>query len=226
MIWGCLMKRAIFFAFLLSVGCVKENSEIPSSGMEVRRFDPLSVAPEDLSRLKAICDALASKEERLPSLESSAYTFAYSEKGCNESSPVPEKEMKVSIQKEGTNYVFRKGLNENFAFSNVETATTGVMAEICSNIHDLRSPLQTSSKGAVWFTTFARKTDCISDYNSICIHLAKGEYVGDVDYKIHSNEWIKFKVREERTGFFTERKLVSNADCGEGKSIEKRAWLK
>lgn len=220
------MKQIILLALLVSSGCVKTSEEETTPQMQSRRFDPISVAPEDQSRLKAICDALASKEERLPSLEGSEYTFAFAERGCNEAEPVPEKEVKVTIQREASHYIFRKSSEENFAFSNVETATSGVMSVICANIHDLRSPLQTSSKGAVWFTTFTSQRDCASDYHSMCIHLAKGEHIGDLNYRVHSEEWIKFKVRDERTGFFIERKLVGSADCSEGKTMEKRARLK
>lgn len=221
---GGPMKQIILLALLVSSGCIK-SSEETAPAVTTRRFDPISVAPEDQSRLKVICDALASKEERLPTLEGSEYTFALAERGCNEAEPVEEKEIKVTIHREGSHHIFRRPTGENFAFSNVETATSGVMSVICANIHDLRSPLQTSSKGAVWFTTFANQRDCASDFNSMCIYLAKGEHVGDVNYRVHSEEWIKFKVRDERSGFFIERRLVGSADCSEGKTMEKRARL-
>lgn len=220
------MKSILILALMiLFIGCNKEE-EVKTPDTEVRNFDPLMVDAQDQARLKTICDALDSKEERLPSLETSKYIFAYSEKGCNDSNLGPESDVKVSIQREGTNYVFRKNYDENFSFPNVETSDVGVMSVICANIHDLRSPLQTSSKGAIWFTTITSQKQCASDYNSMCVNIQKGEVQSGQRYTIHTQEWIKFKVQDERRGFFVERRMISQADCADGKKIEKYTRLK
>ncbi len=207
------------------MSCVPQAEEVTSSTEAVMRYEPLSVPPEDLSRIKAICNALEVKEERLPSLISSNYVFTYVERSCEASELSAPIELSVAINRPESNYIFRRSDGGPFAFPNVETTSSGVMSEICTNLNDLRSPMQTSSKGAIWFTTFTSTRHCISDYDSMCIHIQKGEYINDLNYRIHTNEWIKFKIRDERVGFFTERKLISSADCGAGKSIEKRVKL-
>jgi hypothetical protein len=60
----------------------------------------------------------------------------------------------------------------------------------------------------------------------MCIHIQRGEHFSDVRYGIHTNEWITFKVRDDKVGFFVDRKLLSNGDCAPGKFIEKRVRLK
>ncbi len=220
------MKAFIFATILLLTGCVAEQTEVPPASAPERRFEPATVAPEELSRVKAICDALQVKEERLPAMVSSKFTFSYSEKGCEDADLDEPKNVVVSLQKPDSHYVFVKETGDSFPFSAVETSDEGVMETICSNLASLSNPLQTSSKGAIWFTTFGRSTECASDFNSMCIYLQKGENTSDSNYSIHTEEWIKFKLRDEKVGFFTERKLVSAANCAPGKSIIKKAVLK
>lgn len=221
------MKLVSIIALALVASChVKGPSDEAQRETATRRFEPAVVAQEDLDRIKAICDALASKEERLPGLISSAYTLSYSEKGCNDKELGAAKAVGVTIQKPDSIYVFRKANNENFIFPNVETFSSGSMAKICANLSTLVSPFQTSSKGAMWFTTFTRAKDCSSDFESVCIQIDRGELAKNLEYTIHTSEIIRFKISGAQTGFYLDRKLVSLADCDQGKRIERRASLK
>lgn len=221
------MKLASLIVLTLLASCkVKAPADEPQNESAPRRFEPAVVAQEDLDRIKAICDALAIKEERLPGLISSPYTIGFAEKKCGEKELGPEKNIGVTIQKPDATYVFRQGNGDPFIFPNVETQTSGSMAKICANVGSLMSPFQTSSKGAIWFTTFTRAKDCSSDFESVCIQIEKGEQVESLDYKIHTTELIRFKISGTRTGFYLYRKLVSSGDCPEGQRIERRATLR
>lgn len=223
--YGGPMKYFLFISvFFLFVSCkakVNKNEEVT----EYKRFEPLMVSAPDFSRIKAICDALSAKESVLSVLVGNDYSFNYSYKGCSEEELSQSSEVPVYLERSGQDFVFKKHSGALFGFSNVETLSKGSMVDICSNLADLKSPLQTSINGAIWFTTFTGPKNCVSDVNHICIQIQKGSHARDMSYKIHTTEWIKFKIRDERIGFFTERLLVSEADCGPGKKIQRKTIL-
>jgi hypothetical protein len=219
------MRLAILSVLLLSVACISKPDEAAVAPLEYKRFEPLMVSPADHSRLRTICNALESKEARLPVLISSAYSFSYAQKACAENEIGEASNVEVTIQRPHSDYIFRQSNGDIFIFP-FETSLSGTMVEICANVQDLRSPLQTSSKGAMWFTTFTSTAHCSPGTDSMCVHIQRGEHVNEMNYVIHTNEWITFNVRGSRTGFFSERKLISQADCGPNQIIERRATLK
>ena len=224
------MRYFIFPLLLLSlVSCLSEQAPSDSLSLnEVVRFEPLMVTVEDNERINSICNALLDKEDILDVLVTSGneYLFDYGQKGCSESSFPALKRVRTTIQRSEMNYLFRPKENDVFGFSDVETTTKGVLTQICANTQNLMSPMQTSSSGALWFTTFVASEHCQSDAEGICIHLQKGSVVDDFNYKIHTNEWLKIKITNGKRGFFTQRKLISNAPCTGKGFVEKRATLK
>jgi hypothetical protein len=221
-----MMKFSILLSLIFFSACIPQTEEPAAQTEEFVRFEPLSVPAEDLARIKAICEALELKEQRLPDLVSSDYTFGVSQKGCDEAKPSAEVNVEVTLVRPDFFYLFKLKDGSSFLFPNVETSAHGVMSPICANLGNLNSPLQTSSKGAIWFTTFTSTRHCTSDFDSMCIHIQKGDYVSDINYKIHTNEWIKFKIKNDKVGFYLERKFVSQADCPAGKTREKKVRLK
>jgi len=198
--------------------------EEPVSRDEFRTFNQEPLSTQDLANVKAICSALVQKEDLLSVLVANRadYVFSLQEKNCEAEGLSPEMTIVTNLVGEGL-YYFRPRVAPNFPFSNVETKTNGIMAAICAE-PDM-SPLQTSPDTAIWFTTAASK-HCKDQPDSVCIHISKGNYNSNGEYKIHTNEWARFKVTGERQGFFTYRKLVSSYVCPEGKNIELRATLK
>lgn len=222
------MSKFLLLPLLALVACVSETKQTPDTVGDIKRFEPVMVTFEDNERIKAICHALSSKEDLLSVLVTTGteYTFSYTQKGCNESETPTPKNVVATIQRPETAYIFKTKDNAPFGFTDVETATRGVMKEICQNVGNLMSPMQTSSTGAMWFTTFTPVDHCQSDANGMCIHIQRGSAVDNVNYQIHTNEWIKFKLTNDKRGFFVERKLISSANCKGSKTIEKRASLK
>jgi len=221
--------KAILLPLIFFISCMSQEPQNNSNSIgEVVRFEPLMITVEDNERINAICSALVGKEEILDVLVAAGneYVFDYGQKGCLESSFPSSKTVTTTIQRSETNYIFKSKNNDVFGFPDVETSTKGVLAQICANTQDLVSPIQTSSSGAVWFTTFTASEHCQSDVNGICIHLQRGSVMDDFYYKIHTNEWIKFKISNENIGFFAERKLISSAGCSGKGYVEKRAILK
>lgn len=211
--------------FLLS--CVSEQETVTST-RAVRRYEPQVVTIEDSERIQAICRALQSKEDLLSVLVSTGtqYTFIYAEKGCSDAKLSTPKNLVTTIEKSGSDYFFKTKNNELFAFSDVETTSKGVMAEICQNLSSsLTSPMQTKT-GAIWFTTFTSAEHCQADANGLCIHLQRGSAIDNVNYQIHTDEWIKIKLTNEKRGFFIERKIISSANCSGKGTVERTAVLR
>jgi len=223
------MKSYFFYLlFFLSLGCLppEETQEQQTSLEDIQlRFEPLSVAEEDLNQIKLICSALEDKEIILPDLVGQRYNFTYFQKSCESSEYAPEQMISALITKPSQQYVFKNEDGGIFPFPDLETTVDGVMKPICAQLSDLKSPLQISSRMAMWFTTFTSEKHCKSDKDAVCIQIQKGEYLSDLNYKIHTSEWIKFKVRSNLLGFFIERKLNSRLGCTPGRIFEKKVLL-
>jgi hypothetical protein len=216
---------------IMTLFVVSSCSPVPSDNTtigKIRRFEPLAVTVEDTERMKRICLALSAKEDLLSTLVLSGekYDFTYSEKGCLDKTISSSKMITTKIVKNEGNYIFKASDNETYFFSDVETTSKGVMSEICKNLSGLTSPVQTSSSQALWFTSFISGQDCQADENTICIHLQSGSVMEDgLSYRIHTNQWLKFKVTNGRLGFFTERKLITSLTCSGIETLEKRVGL-
>jgi hypothetical protein len=223
-----MRKFLILPLFLLSVACVNEPQKAGDTVGNVRRFEPLVVTFEDNERIAAICRALSSKEDLLSVLVTTGtqYQFSYAQKNCSDRDVPTPKNVTTTIERTDSNYIFKPNNGEGFGFPDVETASKGAMAEVCANLTNLMSPMQTSRSGAIWFTTFTQSEHCQSDASGLCIHIQRGSILDDLNYQIHTNEWIKFKITNEKRGFFVERKLISSANCSNKGTLEKRATLK
>lgn len=222
------MRILFILLLLVAVGCNKSNKNTKSNSLgKFTEFAPLEISPEDNNMISTICGALSNKEDTLSVLVNSGleYSFNYAEKNCSDSAAGATKKIVTTIETQNSSYRFRSKDGSQFGFSEVETTTQGVMKDLCANLGRLSSPMQSSSTGAIWFTTQSRSANCTTDSNGICIFIQRGSIADSQRYVIHSNEWIKFKVNNERRGFFTERKLVTSIGCSGGKTFERLATL-
>ena len=210
------------------VSCAQEQQKAIGTVNEVRNFEPITVSYEDSAKIQAICGALSSKAEVLDILVNNGteYTFDYSQKGCDDKEPSEIKQVVATIQPSAENFIFKTKNGEAFGFSDVETSEKGIMAEICQNNGHLMNPIQTSRSGAIWFTSFPSARDCQSDAYTACMYIQRGTVIEGTQYQIHTNEWVKFKVNGDKRGFFIERKMISSAGCGAGKTLSRQAVLK
>lgn len=222
------MMKFLFVALFIVAGCVSEENTITTNGKEVRNYEPEPMNDTIIARVKAMCNALSYKQDRLSVLVSTEYTFGYSQKGCSsKSSSAPLKDVRVTIAKSGSDYSFKALNGETFGFTDVETNTTGMMKEVCENVDNgLTSPMQTSSTGALWLNIYTTKEDCVSDADAFCIQVSRGSVIDGSRYAIHTNEWMKVKISGSNRGFFTERKVASTANCGDGQYLVRSAVLR
>jgi hypothetical protein len=219
------MSKFLLLPLLILVACSSEAPVKPDSTGTIINFEPITNT-EDNERVKAVCQALSNKQNVLSVLSSSGqqYVFNYAQKRCNDSTLPAAKDVATRIVRSDSNYIFKPVNNENFGFSDVETDTLGVMAAICKE--SVASPIRQGSTGAIWWTTFVDAKQCQPGIGTLCVYLQRGSSADGWKFKIHTNEWIKFRVDGEKEGFFLERKLVSSAGCDKGKTLEMRAVLK
>lgn len=219
------------FILMTLIGLVSCSGEQPVPGDvgDTKIFEPV-VIQDDGPRAQVICDAIAANEGMLNVLVASnkEYSFTYAQKGCDDESLSESKVVPTRILKNGTSYYFSPKNGEAFGFSTVETSKDGVMQVLCNQSQILESPVRAApnSKTAIWWTTFTDPVHCQSGFGNICINIQTGTSSDGYNYKIHTSEWIKFKVSDDNQGFFIERKLISKAGCKKGKTLEMRAKLK
>lgn len=223
------MSKILLVLSLFALVACAPAEPIQDTVGDQKYFEPV-INYEDNERVKVICNALSAKEGQLSVLVNSArqYTYSFAQKNCEGTSLPAAKDVPVKISRNGDNFYFAPKNGEAFGFSNVETTNDGVMKAICNFGGTLESPLKSSptSKTATWWTTFTDSSQCQPGFGTMCIHLQTGSSSDGYNYKIHTNEWIKFKVLDENEGFFIERKLISSAGCAKKKNLEMRAKLK
>lgn len=219
------MRFLSIVTLLALVSC--GGSEAPSNNIgTTRRYEPIAVSIGDAQRIQMVCNALSAKQDQINVLANSSYTFSYSEKNCGEETMTESKDVVTRIHRSGSDYFFKKADGNNFAFADIETSSSGALAEVCGNLNSLMSPVQTSSTGAIWYTANANSGECQTDASHVCVLIEKGTVADGMDYTIHTTEWIRFSVGALRRGFFTEREMISSASCKNGKTLTRKASLK
>jgi hypothetical protein len=226
------MSKLLILPLVMLISCVSDNSKPTEDNVgQLVEFSPLT-SYENNERIKVICQALTRKEDQINELANSGskYTFSYTEKGCGVSEFPAAKDIVVKLVRldprpDSRWYAFKAISGEVFSFEDVELASQGALADLCNFGATLESPIKTST-GALWWTTYVDSKDCNSGFGNMCIYLQRGTSVDGRMYRIHTNEWIKFKVMGESDGFFLERKLVSTAGCSKGQELVRKAILK
>jgi hypothetical protein len=223
------MPKALFFiSLMIIVACQPEQKQRAEDVLgEIRSLDPVR-RPEDNEMVSKICAALRAKEGMLSVLMGQQYTFEQSLKSCSDSGLSGAKSVTTKIKKTGGNSYSFEAIEGDFSFSNIETATDGVMKAICEkDPYYLESPVvDDKTRTAIYWTTFTDQARCKSGYDALCVHLQIGTIGQNYSAKIHTNEWIKFKTADTRIGFFVDRHLVTNAGCQKKQVRETKAVLK
>lgn len=220
------MSKLLLLPLLLLLSCENDVEVAKDTVGQTREFLPVTIV-EDNTKMKAICDALSNKENILNVLTNSGneYTFTYQQKGCDDGLSAP-KTVVTKISRASDGYIFKTKNGEDFGFIDVETYSHGVMADICGFEGTRESPIRSGANGAVWWSTYTSADECKAGFGTLCVALERGTSIDGKKFKIHTKEIIKFKIFDDRQGFFLERKLTSSADCKNGSTVEMRAALK
>ena len=225
------MKFSILPMMLLLASC---GDTLPGSGSinrvgETRSLLNTSVAVSGLDRqnIISLCSALSQKESILPTTVNSTHIFSISQTDCG-GRLTETGDVGVTIQNVG-GYVFRRNDNLSFIFPEVETATTGILKEVCASVTlpNLANPLRTTSDVLYFGTLGIGPVDCPPRSGELCILLERGLVQG-TSAVIHTQDWIRIKVNplEEKLGFFSYRKRITKSFCAPNQTQTFTATLK
>jgi hypothetical protein len=219
------MKLFPLLLLLMIVACGKVSQKTAVLG-DTQKFEPITPDNSTLSQMQSICSAIAYKTQFLDS-NTNVYTFDFSQKSCTDSNLGPSAPVAVTIIRNLTNYNFRKSDGSLFGFD-VESSTTGVMGTICSTITSLKNQILTSDNVLIGIaTTGISAADCSPNANEVCLYISKaspGTTTGE--YIVHTKEWLRFKVANDKTGFYLERKRISQSDCAPNQQTIQKAVLR
>ena len=212
---------------LSSCGDYKAGEYVDTSVGEVKAItSPTLISGVEKDNITSVCNSLSQKELALETAVNTNHLFSTTQADCAGKS-VSSDNVSVTIQKLGTNFVFKKADGLDFLFPNLETTTSGLFSEICSNLGGLTNPVIGPNEVTFISSLGINPGDCSPAYGEICIKLEKA-YVQGSSAVVHTKEWIRVRTPSVQgfVGFFTYRKKVSKSFCPEGRTITSSATLK
>lgn len=226
------MKLLLLTVAILTTACGKY--EISGAGSNtVNELRPLSNASQltdlDRTNLLAVCSALNTKTNVLnQGTSGSTFTFFSTERDCSKN-VVSAGNVDVTIVSQGSNaFGFkRKSDGQDFLFPNVETTSSGLFSDICSNVNNIVSPVVDGSSVTFVTTTGISSSDCAQVGNEVCVKIEKGTVQG-TSAVIISKDWIRVRVggTQGKIGFFTQRKKVTQSYCAQNEALILEASMK
>lgn len=214
-----------------SIACGKYDSDIESNSIgESRSANALTVTSSDRNNLTAVCSALAAKASTLGSVIGNSFLFTTKQSDCD-GKAVIDADITVKLQNGGSGFVFKNTHDGmDYIFPEVETPTTGLLSSVCGDLSTFSNPIiDIAGQSALWITTSGIPSkDCVPASGEVCVQVEKGMLTGDQTYTIHTKEWMRVRVNssQDKYGFFSHRKKVTNAICSPFKAQISEAFLK
>ncbi len=225
------MKYSILLLSILAVSCGEYKTMGGASDRvgDIRQVTGQDAAASRLDRdnMVKVCNALARKESILMTALNSIHTFSTSQSDCDGNS-IGSGNVNVVLQSGLSGFVFKRqsdGLD--FIFPNVETADSGVLADICADISDLSNPVKGETEVTYFTTSAISSSDCAPSSGEICVKVEKAFFQGSTA-TIHTKEWLRVRVSSpdnKYIGFVTERKKVTQSFCGRNEALKFQASL-
>jgi hypothetical protein len=224
------MMRVWLLLSLTLIGCGKYEVG-PAGGLgELKNISPITYDSnsKEFQNIRSICHALESKSTTIAASVNKNFTFANEVKSCDLAnySAIPDSAVTLVSQQDGLKFMENSSY---FYFSDVETIQQGNMAAICAQLSNIISPVEQGPNLVYFSTTGIFENDCPQMSNQICIKLEKAVKLDTKDgarARVHTIEWIRFKINDPQRGFFTHKKLISEADCEAGKVFGRISTLK
>lgn len=214
---------------LLITSCGRVDS--PSSGNVggIMEMTAKSLSADEVSKLQSICTSLAAKVSSINVSPNNTYRFSVASKSCENDDFGSDSLVEVVVESTGSVYKFKRSDNNgSFVFSDVETANSGVMGEICAKIASPVSPFVNEADVAIKFD-LSNTPGCPGGQGQ-CISIQKGIKTGNSgsNYEIVTSETMKFNTdsTRPRNGFYSYRSQQSNTSCGANSYSEVRVSLK
>jgi hypothetical protein len=214
--------------FLFSCGDYKPGNGLYNTVGEVRSLglSPSEVSSDTRATVVSICNALVQKESILSTALSTSHTFLTSQTDC-QGNNISTGNVNVTIQSNGQAYLFRKSDGGDFIFPNVETSTSGILADVCANVSNLTNPIVGQTEVTYFRTTGIDPRDCTILTGESCIQVEKA-FVQDGNAVVHTRDTLRIRINSNqgRIGFFTQRNKVTKSFCGLNEVLSFSAILK
>ena len=226
------MKLTLLMTIFLISSCGKIN--LPEDSKLGQLVDPstqpIVVGSSEHSKIKEICDALQTKTLTISALVNTDYMFSNTTKQCLDTNFSPMADANVKMVNQSGSLKFSEG-NNLFYFSDVETIDTGVLGFICQRLDNLASPIALDATNLLYFTASDFiSTDCQNEPTQRCLKIERAVKVAvsktEDKGRVHTREWIKVRLDQPRIGFFSYRKLISEAGCVDGQYFGRTTTLK
>jgi hypothetical protein len=214
---------------LVSCGQYEGTGSKGSALGELRAISsPLKVGSSDKSNIASICDALGRNEAVLPDAVNSILSYSFSQNDCS-GNFIDGGNVDVVVQSSGTNFVLkRKTDNQNFIFPDVETRSFGILKDICEAQSNLTNPIVKDGNISYFTTNGITSSDCKPVAGEIGILIEKAKPEGSF-YSIHTKEWLRIRTNStnnEKIGFVTQRKKLTQGFCGKDEALSFQASLR
>jgi hypothetical protein len=214
------MKLKVLLLLVIATACGPSAKVLTDaqSVNELRESKPQTLSNSDRQKIISICQAFSQKASTLDSLIGTKLNFVTAETDCS-GNMASSGTTQVTLQKSGGDYVLKRVAdNLDFIFPEIETHTSGLLASVCSS--PFESPVIEENR-VIYFTTEGITTrDCVPATGEICVAVEIGRPEG-VNNRIHTREWLRVRtdLTKNRVGFFTYRKKLTKAYCGENEAL-------
>lgn len=202
----------------------KQNSSVG----EIKSTTAQSLSGAEQTLLSQMCVSLSSKTTTLSSAIGSVFKFGTTVTDCS-GDVASSGDVETYITGSGGTYSFkRRSDNSDFFFPNVETSSSGLLSEICSNLGNATNGFSSGQEITFFKARDILSTDCAPVTGEVCLYIEKGTSQGNDTVKIHTKEWIRVRTssNQGKIGFFTFRKKVSQSYCGQNQVLIQTATLK
>ncbi len=212
------MKSSLLITILLLTACgdYKVSGTGKNSVGEIKELTSMSVSGTDLSRLQSACNALQTLEGNLASAVNSTHSYSIYQTDCS-GSLLENREVSTVLVPSGSNYGIKRASDGiDFIFPNVETASSGIFSEICSNLNDLSSPVGNSNQKTYFTTMGINADDCAQVVGEVCVKIEKATVQG-LTAIVHTKDFLRVRVSHptySKIGFITYRKKITKSVCG------------
>lgn len=216
------MKLLLLSFVILASACGKYD--VVGTGSKIG--GPLDRSPLtslDRTNLAQICNALATKSI----VANTTLNFSTIERDCTENT-ITSGDVATNIQQVGNTFVLkRKSDGTNFMFPDVETASAGLLQDVCSNVAGFQSPLNTGSELVSVTTTGPDIAECGSEAENLCVVVQRANTSDGI---VHTKDWMRVKISDVgfngKLGYFTLRMKKTRSFCGLNEQLTFRAELK
>lgn len=222
------MKFLLLVLVVGAVSCGKYDKVSTKNGSvgSFKSISPVSFTQPEQATLTNICNALAQKAQNLAASAGSPFSFQSQQTDCS-GNVMNSSLVSVTLQSTGNGYVFKRPDGSDFIFPEVETNSSGMLAQVCPSLFNSSNPIQVGND-YVFVTTSVDTAECVPASGEVCVQVDRAS-LSNGQAQVHTSEIMRVRIQSSNNsliGFFTFRKKFTRAYCGDNEAISLQATLK